>query len=431
MSSAAVCLVLSLPIELQSMILAFTVRLNPSPKKISLSDRTTVCLVCHLWMDIMYGTSAHWAVIDVSFFHRHSALSVKRAVLNSQAAALTVSILGGYKVSEILPHTLIDGYRQDVEESNLRAFVHAMFSVFDPAFRRIVSLKITCVSKSVSDLIIRYLSVMDCRGLLDADLSLSCTPDRTLESARWPIFSTLPSLKSLSFRHGFPPIPFKDAELHLTVLRLVFIVRDLEPSWSDTHSLLASLPSLRLLDLSGLSCADFPYGNALSLTFPKLTHMFVAVGSKPMVGIISTIHAPSLHRLRVTVTTKPFVDYFIQACQRLLRATPVLELAALIVIAPSSLVDLLHSLSSTWRLDIISTPECHREAFAKHLLSSHYRLPSLAEVHVGWPVDDDFVGRLLTYGEVTRFRPTCMVFSPRDGDRPYGVVRGLGKAKSR
>jgi hypothetical protein len=83
-----------------------------------------------------------------------------------------------------------------MQHNMLTAFIHTFFTPVEEYFDRITSLDLVCTDLFGSDLMLAYLTQVDCRRMERLSLGLMLTPDAI---SRPPFSSSFPQLESLSF----------------------------------------------------------------------------------------------------------------------------------------------------------------------------------------------------------------------------------------
>jgi hypothetical protein len=176
--------------------------------------RSRLCRSSKFFARVLYAMPSAWYRIHINFRSEPSVEAVRTAALNSKNHRQNISICACFMVHS--------GISQNIRWHNMiTAFIHTFFTLLEECFERISILDLVCTDLLGSDLMLVYLTQVDCHRMEHISLGLILAPDvNTRPSFSYPF----PQLDSLSFYRSFPSSNFWMLGITVTELLLGHVV---------------------------------------------------------------------------------------------------------------------------------------------------------------------------------------------------------------
>ncbi|KAJ7616332.1 hypothetical protein DFH06DRAFT_1343340 [Mycena polygramma] len=392
-----------LPPELLSAVLLLATK-QRTPDAIKMARRRSdLCLVCKNWATTLYQTPRAWARTTIIFEALPPIETLMTALKNSKAVSKNIAVEIGTNLwaptSPFEPATLI----------KMTEFIHTCFTLLEPYFSAIESFRITCPEHTLSELVLAYISRMDCRGVKRLSLTMKMSSKAPAVARRRAVSSGLPMLTHLYASKCLPPSIIHFTGATVTSLSIVKIIScDLD--WARLRLVLRAFPALRHLRMDCVLCVAFG-PNPPRITFEHLTHFSFYCFAPSMVRVLRYIDTPTLYHLRLGFRDSRCVQELLAAFRPRMMTVKSVTLAIASEISEDLAVKLLCSFISISSLDMSGCAVECRSTMEHALGEMILTLPHLARITFGWHVGEDGITSILGGN---RFAPGCTVVCRTD-----------------
>ncbi|KAJ7119805.1 hypothetical protein C8R44DRAFT_737557 [Mycena epipterygia] len=380
--------------------------------------REALCLLCHRWKDVIFGSAQYWSTIVVHCFSNTGYLLLQLARAKSAPLSLTVDLVpdgspSRYEFVRFVTPFAITSYTTFVNLDS-EEMKTAIMPAFAEAYGRIRELEVASADavalKALVDEMAQYPAAM----LRRASFKLA------RETTQQSVFKTLrnwSTLEELNFRCILAiEINNQSPATTLSTLRLHHVGN---VTWACLSGTLLSLANLRVLHLVRVECINIH--SARQILLPSVTHLVLGYRSEVSVMVVAYLDIPNIRSFRGT-TYGSSIGLLADYCVPLLCNAASVDLSVeqddmegFAVVLPL--------LSSAEVLDLRRSSPAVLESFVELLNDPEFSLPRLQMLKFFCDIRDEMAGLILTQLVPHRFPPRCRLIGGLAGTGGWDPLR--------
>lgn len=285
-------------------------------------NRRNICLVCHLWCDVVYAAPAAWRYIPISLYI--STEYVRFCIEKAKSSSISVY----FKLVRLIS-------LEDTETIQVRTpaeLADAVFPLFMDA--RLDEIFIKSTDRPSCATLTSWLSKINSGGIRRASLIMDAPQDRLGESLSPAPFNGANMLSELHFGHSIPPWPLESLYENVATLRLSHLPMGNPAAWMEISRVLSATSNLTFLQLFRVGCQQFSTTSHPTPVLRNLTNLSITLDHTLGVELVSHIEMPALTGIRLDIdherfSAKPTVEVFVRSCHHLLRGLRVFDVGSL------------------------------------------------------------------------------------------------------